>query len=103
MPTFTTPVVVYPNESGDWLMDMLQQNHGQTVYSVDGGVTFKPATEYPYLGDLASIDPITSQKTGPSANAAEGVTYFLGGRSYTITADQATALTNSGYGAYITP
>ena len=102
MATFTPPSVSYPNESGDWLMDMLLQNHGLTVYSLDGGATFKTAGEYPYLGDLASVDPTTSANTGPSANAQEGVTYFLGGHVYTITAAQVTALTASGYGAYIT-
>lgn len=98
LPTFTPPSVLYPDQSGDWLMDMLDIPHGITVYSTDGGATFK-SSETPYLGDLASIDPTTSAKTGPSANAAEGVTYFLGGHNYTITSAQATALTASGFGA----
>lgn len=101
MPTFTPPVAVYPNDSGDWLMDMLQQNHGITVYSLDGGTTWQQS-EYPYLGNLASEDPVNGGVVGPSANAAEGVTYFLGGHVYTITTAQATSLTNAGYGAYIT-
>lgn len=102
MSTFNPPTVIYPNKSGDWLMDMLDQVHGVTVYSLDGGATFK-SDEFPYVGDLASVDPTTSAVVGPSANAKEGVTYFLGGHVYTITAAQVTALTASGYGAFITP
>ena len=99
MPTFTPPSTAYPNYSGDWLMDMLLQNHGISVYSTDGGVTWKES-EYPYLGDLASIDPITSQTLGPGV---EGTTYFLGGHIYTITQAVADSLTAAGYGANITP
>jgi len=101
MPTFTPPVVQYPNDSGDWLMDMLLQNHGQTIYSLDGGATFVNGGEYPYVGDLASIDPITSQVTGPSTNAQEGVTYFLGGRIYNISQAIADVLIASGFGANV--
>lgn len=84
------------------MLDMHSHAHGVTVYSLDGGATFT-STEFPYVGDLASVDPTTSAVVGPSANAKEGVTYFLGGHVYTISAAQVTALTASGFGANITP
>lgn len=98
MPTFTPPSVSYPNGSGDWLMDMLDIPHGITIYSTDGGVTWQQS-EYPYLGELASIDPTTMQTLGPGV---EGTTYFLGGHVYTITQAVANTLTAAGYGANIT-
>lgn len=80
---------------------MMSHGHGITVYSLDGGTTWKQ-DESPYVGDLASVDPTTSAVTGPSANAKEGVTYFLGGHVYPITTAQAASLTAAGYGANIT-
>lgn len=79
-------------------MDMLDIPHGVTVYSTDGGLSWKQ-DESPYLGDLSSIDPTTSAVLGPGV---EGKTYFLGGRIYQITTAQATALTAAGFGANIT-
>lgn len=98
MPTFTPPTTSYPGESGDWFLDMIAYPHGITVYSTDGGYTWKE-TEFPYLGDLQSVDPITSQVTGPGV---EGETYFLGGHVYPVSQALADTLTAAGYGSYIT-
>lgn len=84
-------------------MDMVPIPRGQTVASFDGGATFKTLGEFPYVGDLSYIDPVTGLVGGGNGTASqEGVTYFRGGCIYTITTAQATALTASGYGAYIT-
>lgn len=96
MATFTGPVSLFQYPTGSRLLDRMRPARGLTVYSTDGGVTWKQGV-YPYLGDLGSVDPTTSQSNG----RAEGVDYFLGGHAYPLTADQVTALTAAGFGAYI--
>lgn len=91
--TFSPPFNTYPNESGDWFLDMLDQQHGITVATTDGGITYHSLGEYPYQGDLGYVDAVTSQVSG----GKEGIDYFLGGHVYQVTDAQAAALTASGF------
>jgi len=78
VPTFTPPTV---NEgSSDFFFGRYSIPVGQSVVKTDGVYRTTP---YPWLGDLA---PLT-----------DGVDYFLGGRTYTITQAVADALTTDGY------
>lgn len=86
MATFNPPVDLFQYPTGNRLMDRLRPKRGYTVYSTDNGATWRQSV-FPYQGDLIGD---------------EGTYWFLGGHTYTVTADQATSLTDAGYGAYIT-
>lgn len=96
MPTFNTPTQLFQYPTGSRLLDRMRPQRGVTVYSTDGGATWKQAV-YPYQGNVGNVNAVTGVAT-----YTEGVDYFLGGHVYTITSAQATALTAAGYGAYIT-
>jgi hypothetical protein len=95
MPTFTTPVQLFQYPTGSRLLDRMRPQRGVTVYSTDGGVTWKQSV-YPYIGDIGN-----TSDSGPNA-FVEGTDYFLGGHTYTITSAQAAQLTAAGFGPYIT-
>lgn len=79
MPLFTPPTAP-EGIGGDPLFSRYTTEVGQTVMSVAGTYTTTP---YPWLGDIADL--------------TEGVDYFLGGRTYVVSDEVATALTNDGY------
>lgn len=70
---------------------------GVTVYSLDGGTTWKQSL-YPYKGDIQRGEDAAA---GVKTALVEGVDYFLGGHTYTITAAQADVLIGAGFSAYI--
>lgn len=78
MPTFTPPTVQEGSSDPFWGRYTIPV--GQSVVKVNGVYTTTP---YPWLGDIADLE--------------EGVEYFLGGRTYTITEAVATALEVDGY------
>ncbi len=96
MPTFTPPTTQFQYPTGNPLLDRMRPVRGVCVFSTDSGTTWKTAV-YPWHGDLGYVDPLTGQQT-----RQEGIDYFLGGHTYTITSAQATALTAAGFGSYIT-
>lgn len=78
MPFFTPPTV---NESSsDFFFGRYSVPVGQSVVKTNG--VYK-TTPYPWLGDIAHL--------------TEGVDYFLGGRTYTVTGAVADALIAAGY------
>lgn len=78
MPLFTPPT---RNEgSSDFFFGRYSIPVGQTVVRTGG--TFS-TTPYPWLGDIADL--------------TEGVDYFLGGRSYVVSAEAAAELEGDGY------
>lgn len=95
MPTFKGPVQLFQYPTGSRLLDRMKPQRGVTVYSTDGGVTWNQNV-YPYQGYVGYVDG-----QGIPGPYVEGVDYFLGGHTYTITSAQATALTAAGFGAYI--
>lgn len=96
MPTFKGPVQRFQYPTGSRLLDRMRPARGVTVYSTDGGVTWKQNV-FPYLGDIGNVDG-----NGIPNNLVEGTDYFLGGHTYHITTAQATALKAAGFGANIT-
>lgn len=77
------------------MLDRMRPQRGVTVYSTDGGVTWKQNV-FPYQGNIGHIDG-----NGFPNNLVDGTDYFLGGHTYSITSAQAAALTAAGFGAYI--
>ena len=96
MPTFKGPVQLFQYPTGSRLLDRMRPQRGVTVYSTDGGATWKTAV-YPFQGDIGLVDG-----QGFPNSRVEGVDYFLGGHTYTISSAVAAQLTAAGYGAYIT-
>lgn len=78
MPSFTPPTRL--EASSDPFFGRYSIPVGQSVVKVDGVFTTTP---YPWLGDLDGL--------------VDGVDYFLGGRTYTVSAEVATELTAAGY------
>jgi hypothetical protein len=82
MPTLTTPTT---REGIDTYHPLWR------YYSLDVGITLLVSgstvteVQHPWQGDLADYDFV-----------------YLGGHQYEISADEATTLTNAGYGDYIT-
>lgn len=97
MPTFRGPTQAFQYPTGSPLLDRMKPLRGVTVYTLDGGATWKQAL-WPYKGDLQQGE---NASTGVATTMKEGVDYFLGGHTYTITSAQATVLTTAGFGAYI--
>lgn len=97
MPTFKGPVQYFQYPTGSLLLDRMRPARGVTVFSTDGGATWKQSV-YPYQGDIQKGADPTKQI---ASSLQEGVDYFLGGHTYTITQSQADALTAAGFGAYI--
>lgn len=78
MPTFTPPTV--RQASNDPFFGRYSIPVGQSVVLRDGHYVTVP---YPWLGELAEL--------------TDGVTYFLGGRTYDISEAVAAALENDGF------
>lgn len=78
MPTFTPPTTT--EQSDDPFFGRYQMTVGLSV--LWDGATFV-TTPYPWLGDLVDL--------------TEGVTWFQGGRTYTVDSATATALNTAGY------
>ena len=78
MPLFTPPTRL--EASSDPFFGRYRISVGESVVRVNGSFTTQP---YPWLGDLDGL--------------TEGVDYFLGGRTYVITDDIASALEADGY------
>lgn len=78
MPTFTPPTTT--ESSDDYFFGRFQIPVGVSVLLTDAGFADVP---YPWLGEVAEL--------------VEGETWFQGGRTYTISAATATALTAAGY------
>lgn len=97
MPTFKGPVQYFQYPTGSRLLDRMRPARGVTVYSLDGGTTWKQSV-FPYQGDIQKGADPTKQL---ASTMTEGVDYFLGGHTYTITSAQAATLTAAGFGAYI--
>ena len=97
MPTFVGPTQAFQYPTGNRLLDRMKPLRGVTVYSLDGGTTWQQAV-FPYKGDIQQGEDAAA---GIKTSMQEGVDYFLGGHTYTITSVQATVLTAAGYGAYI--
>lgn len=82
MPTLTTPTVDQPLETEHPLFGRYKLTRGISLL-VTGSTVVE--AQYPNQEDLDDYDFV-----------------YLGGRVYTISAGEATTLTNAGYGAYIT-
>lgn len=89
MPTFKGPTVDegITGPGLNRLVARYKLARGETVINYGDGKGWQ-TVRFPWNGDLT--------------NLTDGVDYFLGGHTYTITTAQATDLTNAGYGAYIT-
>lgn len=98
MPTFIGPTQAFQYPTGNRLLDRMKPLRGVTVYSLDGGTTWKQAL-WPYKGDLQQGEDAAG---GVSTSMVEGVDYFLGGHTYTISAATAAKLILGGYSAYVT-
>lgn len=85
MPTFRGPVLQWAWPTGNRLLDRLKVDRALSVVKVNGHYQTQ---ESPYLGDIQ--------------NLTEGVDWFQGGRTYTITQAVADALTADGFGGGIT-
>lgn len=101
MPTLNATVAtsdkqLFQYPTGSRLLDRMRPARGVTIYSTDGGVTWKESV-FPYVSDIGDVDG-----NGIPNGRVEGIDYFLGGHKYTITSAQATVLTAAGFGAYIT-
>jgi hypothetical protein len=80
--TFTTPIA----EVFLWDDPLMRW------YSIDVGVTVVKTT--------GEFGPIYRQVQNPSAEELEAAdAFYLGGRTYTISAEEAVLLTSAGYGA----
>ena len=82
MPQFTPPTVKQAVGAGP-LLGRYKIDVGQSVVKMDGVFTIHP---FPWIGDLEG--------------KAEGVDYFLGGRTYDITEDVAADLESHGFTVY---
>jgi uncharacterized membrane protein YadS len=78
MPTFTTPVRYEGSSDPFWGRYTIPV--GVSVVQVNGVYTEMP---YPWLGTIAELE--------------EGTTYFLGGRTYEVSDEVATALAADGF------
>lgn len=78
MATFTPPTTT--EHSNDPFFGRYQMTVGQSVVLTDGTYTTTP---YPWLGEIADLE--------------EGVDWFQGGRTYTVSSAVAAALTADGY------
>lgn len=81
MPTFTPPTVKQPIQPGHPLLGRFCLDVGQSVVRRDGTFQLMP---YPWIGEL-------------QAAGDEGTDWFLGGRTYVVTTDIATALEADGF------
>lgn len=82
MPTLTTPTEDQPLETDHPLFGRYKLKRGITLL-VSGPTVIE--VQYPNLEDLDDFDFV-----------------YMGGRSYSITNDEAATLTAAGYGSYIT-
>lgn len=88
--TYTTPTTAYAWPTGTRLLDRVRITRGLCVIT-DGNGGWK-TVEFPYLGDLGSVNPITSATEG----LVEGTDYFLGGHNYAIDCATGLSLYNAG-------
>lgn len=80
MPTFTPPTVKQPMHATHPLLSRYRIDVGQSVVKKDGAYRLMP---FPWAGELVGL--------------TEGSDYFMGGRTYVITDDIASALTADGF------
>lgn len=81
MPTFTPPTTRQPLDPHDRLFRRYFLEVGQSVVRRDGIYQLTP---FPWIGELEDL--------------TEGVDYFMGGRTYTVSDDVAAALDLDGFG-----
>lgn len=110
MPTFEPPLrpgkatTVPERHPGNPVMRFYSPwQQGITVWKDSLGVYHESMT--PYLGGAthAVYDGAEGTISAPDEGLATAQVVYLGGHVHTITAAEATDLTNAGYGAYITP
>lgn len=80
MPSFTPPTVAQGSDDHFWGRYSIQV--GQSVVKMNGVFTLSP---FPWAGDLEGL--------------TEGEDYFLGGRTYAVTAEIAAELDMAGFGS----
>ena len=81
MPQFTPPTVKQVMDPSDRLFCRYSIDVGQAVVKVGDTFTLMP---FPWIGDLEEA-------------GVEGTDWFLGGRTYVISTDTASALTADGF------